>query len=193
MPKKIQTNQKHMDQEDRIVIEKGLDVSKSMRAIAAELGKDPTTISKEIKLHRILQKHNSFNEKPNRCALAKDCHRKNLCETYSPLCKRECRHCNQCHRHCPDFKPFDYHCPLTDKAPFVCNACSRKSGCRLDKYYYRATTAQKQYRTVLVESRKGINISPDELALLDETVSALVRQGQSVYTILQNHPEISQC
>lgn len=182
-----------MDQEDRIVIEKGLDVSKSMRTIASELGKDPTTISKEIKLHRILQKHSIFSEKPNRCALAKDCHRKNLCETYLPVCKRECRRCPQCHRHCPDFMPFDYHCPLTDKAPFVCNACSKKSSCRLDKYYYRAATAQKQYRTVLVESRKGINISQDELVLLDATVSALIRQGQSVYTILQNHPEITQC
>lgn len=193
MSKKIQTNQKHMDQEDRIIIEKGLDGSKPMRTIASELGKDPTTISKEIKKHRILQKHNSFNEKPNRCALAKDCHRKNLCKTYAPICRRECRHCPHCHSHCPDFTPFDYHCPLTDKAPFVCNGCKKKSNCRLDKYYYRAATAQRQYRTVLVESRTGINISEDELALLDETVSPLIRQGQSVYMILQNHPEIAQC
>lgn len=193
MSKKIQTNQKHMNQENRIVIEKGLDTSMSMRAIAAELGKDPTTISKEIKRHRILQKHNTFNEKPGRCALAKDCHRKNLCKTYAPVCRRECRLCPQCHRHCPDFTPFDYHCPLTDKAPFVCNGCKKKAGCRMDKYYYRATTAHRQYRTVLTESRTGINISEDGLALLDETVSPLVRQGQSVYTILQNHPEITQC
>ena len=30
-------------------------------------------IAKEIKKHRILQKHNTFNEQPNRCALSKDC------------------------------------------------------------------------------------------------------------------------
>lgn len=189
----MQTNQKHMNQENRIVIEKGLDASKPMSTIASELSKDPTTISKEVKKHRILQKHNTFNEKPNRCALAKDCHRKDLCKTYAPICKRECRHCPQCHKHCPDFTPFDYHCPLTDKAPFVCNGCSKKTSCRLDKYYYRAVTAHRQYRAVLTESRAGINISEDALALLDETVSPLIRQGQSVYTVLQNHPEISQC
>lgn len=191
--KKIQTNQKHMNQDNRVVIEKGLDAGRSMSAIATELGKDPTTISKEIKKHRIFQKHNTYNEKPNRCALAKDCHRKNLCNVYAPVCKRECRNCPQCHNHCPDFKPFDYHCPLTDKAPFVCNSCKKKSGCRLDKYYYRAMTAQRDYRTLLVESRKGINISEDDLALLDETVSPLIRKGQSVYMVLQNHPEIAQC
>lgn len=193
MSKKIQTNQKHMNQDNRIVIEKGLDAGRNMSAIALELGKDPTTISKEIKKRRIFQKHNSFNEKPNRCALAKDCHRKNLCGVYAPVCKRQCRNCPKCHNHCPDFKPFDYHCPLTDKAPFVCNNCKKKSGCRLDKYYYRAMTAQRDYRTLLVESRKGINISEDDLALLDETVSPLIRQGQSVYMILHNHPEITQC
>lgn len=52
MSKKIDTNQKHMTQDNRVVIEKRLDASKTLSAIAAELGKDPTTISKEIKKHR---------------------------------------------------------------------------------------------------------------------------------------------
>lgn len=41
-----------MTQDNRVVIEKGLDASKPLSSIAAELGKDPTTISKEIKKHR---------------------------------------------------------------------------------------------------------------------------------------------
>ena len=44
--------------------------------------------------------------------------------------------------------------------------------------------------TVLVESRTGINISPEDLIRLDELVSPLILQGQSPYMILQNHPEI---
>ena len=102
MSRKIQTNQKHMNLENRIVIEKELNASNSMRTIAIELGKDPSTISKELKKHRILQKHNTFNDKPNRCALTKDCYRKNLCKTYTPICKRECKLCPQCHKHCPE-------------------------------------------------------------------------------------------
>lgn len=192
MSKKIHTNQKHMNLDDRVVIEKGLDNSEPMSTIAEKLGKDPTTISKEIKKHRVFQEHNRFNEPAYRCALANACHRKNVCST-ELFCKCECKRCPKCHNFCKDYQPFDYHCPKTDKAPFVCNGCGRKNGCRLDKYYYRAATAQREYKTVLVESRAGINISEENLKALDATVSPLVKQGQSIYMILQNHPEITQC
>ena len=82
---------------------------------------------------------------------------------------------------------------MTDKAPFVCNGCSKKRGCRLDKYFYRAVRAQSEYKTILVESRRGINITEEDLATLDATISPLILNGQSPYMILQNHPEISQC
>lgn len=190
MSKQITGNQKHMTMEDRIVIEKGLDQKCSLRCIAIQLGKDPTTISKEIKKHRSFQEHNHFNEPRNKCALAKDCRKKNICGTYAPICKKMCRLCNHCNSHCKDFTPRSYHCPKLDKAPFVCNACNKKSGCRLDKSYYRTATAHRQYRTVLVESRTGINISPERLTWLDELASPLILQGQSPYMILQNHPEI---
>ena len=60
--------QKHMTLDDRISIEKGLDQHLSLRSIALQLGKDPTTISKEIKKHRSFQEHNRFNEPANKCA-----------------------------------------------------------------------------------------------------------------------------
>lgn len=181
-----------MNQDNRVVIEKGLDNSEPMSTIAEKIGKDPTTVAKEIKKHRVFQEHNKFNEPARRCALAKDCHRKNVCSN-ELFCKRECKRCPRCHNFCKDYQPFDYHCPKTDKAPFVCNGCKKKSGCRLDKYYYRAVTAQREYKTVLVESRTGINISEQGLMELDAIVSPLVRQGQSIYMILQNHSEITQC
>ena len=176
-----------MDQ--RIMIEKGLDQGASLRSIAQQLGKDPTTISKEIKKRRIFQEHNHFNESKNKCALVKDCKKKNICGTYAPVCKRMCKLCNHCNSHCDDFTPRSYHCTKLDKAPFVCNSCRKKSGCRLDKAYYRATNAHREYRTLLVESRTGINMSPEDLTRLDELVSPLSLQGQSPYMILQNHPD----
>lgn len=166
-----------MTMDQRIMIEKGLDQGRSLRSIALQLGKDPTTISKEIKKHRSFQEHNHFNESKNKCALIKDCKKKNICGIYAPVCKRMCKLCNHCNSHCDDFTPHSYHCPKLDKAPFVCNACSRKRGCRLDKAYYRATIAHREYRTVLVESRSGINISPEDLIRLDELVSPLILQG----------------
>lgn len=190
MSKQIAGNQKHLTMDDRIVIEKGLDQKRSLRSIAVQLGKDPSTISKEIKKHRSFQEHNRFNEPRNKCALSKDCRKKNICGTFAPVCQKMCRLCNHCNSHCTDFTPRTYHCSKLDKAPFVCNSCSSKIGCRLDKAYYRAATAHRQYRTVLVESRTGINISPENLTSLDELVSPLILQGQSPYMILQNHPEI---
>ena len=64
MSKKIETNQKHMNQDNRVVIEKRLDASVSFRAIGTELGKDPTTIAKEVKKHRVFQMHNTFTISP---------------------------------------------------------------------------------------------------------------------------------
>ena len=99
MAKKIQTNQKHLTQDDRVTIEKCLDAKTTLCHIAQELGKDPTTIAKEIKKRRTFQQHNTFNDKPNRCALAPSCHRKNLCEIFAPICKKECKYCPRCHKH----------------------------------------------------------------------------------------------
>lgn len=190
MSESIPGNNKHMTQDNRVTIEKRLDTSTSLRKIAEEIGKDPSTVSKEIKKHRILNAHNSFNEPRNKCALYGNCKKKQLCGDRSPLCTNSCRSCHLCNRICPDFTPRTYHCNLLDKAPFVCNGCSKKSHCHLDKYYYRATTAFREYRTVLVESRTGLNISETDLKILDELVSPLIRQGQSPYTIIRNHPEI---
>lgn len=193
MSKSIPGNQKHMTIDNRIIIEKELDKQMSLRSIALQLGKDPTTIAKEIKKHRTMQEHSHYNEPKNKCAFFKDCQKKNICGIYAPVCKRLCRLCNHCNSHCPDFKPRSYHCDKLDKAPFVCNGCNKKTGCRLDKAFYKASTAHRQYKTILVEARTGINISPEELFLLDKLVTPLIKQGQSPYMILTNHPEIGLC
>ena len=65
MCKSIPGTQKHMTMDQRIIIEKGLDQGSSIRSIALQLGKDPTTISKEIKKHRTIQEHSPFNESKN--------------------------------------------------------------------------------------------------------------------------------
>lgn len=193
MSKTLPGNQKHLNLDCRITIEKELEKQTPLRRIAEMLGKDPTTISKEIKKHRIDQPHNRFNESSNKCALVKECKKKNICRIFQPICKKLCRNCRFCNSRCPDFVPKSYHCPKLDRAPHVCNGCDSKTGCRLDKAYYRASIAQRKYRTVLAESRTGLNISEEELNSLDELITPLITQGHSPFMILQNHPEISQC
>lgn len=162
-----------------------------MKEIAKPLCKDPSTISKEIKKHRTFHPHNdlALKSSPNRCALKKDCSMKKVCPNTS-LCSGRCASCHKvnCNRFCTAFVPDT--CKRLTRAPFVCNGCPSKRGCRKDKFFYRATTANRDYRTVLVEAREGINTTPDALRVLDETISPLIRQGQSPAMILMNHPEL---
>ena len=190
MQKIITGSNKHLTLDDRIVIEKGLDHSDSIRSIAIETEKTPSAISREIKRNRIPQQRNTFNDSSNKCALRFQCIRRNICDPDTRTCKRKCTVCGRCNSRCPDFVPISYHCDLTDKAPFVCNGCSDKCKCRKDKFYYRASCAQRRYSTTLKESREGVNLTEEELAEWDALISPLILQGQSPYMICQNHPEI---
>lgn len=53
MSKYISGNQKHLTLEDRVYIENELAKGTSFKNIAAFLCKDPTTISKEVRAHRL--------------------------------------------------------------------------------------------------------------------------------------------
>lgn len=53
MSRYIPGNQKHLTLDDRIYIENELDKGTSFKDIARFLCKDPTTISKEVKTHRL--------------------------------------------------------------------------------------------------------------------------------------------
>jgi len=59
----------------------------------------------------------------------------------------------------------------------------------LKKRYYLHKQAHEAYREMLIESRQGANISEEELLELDEFVSPLIKQGQSVNHIFANNPD----
>lgn len=186
MSKEIRGNQRHLTLEKRIYVEKGLDNGMAFKEIAKYLCKDPTTISKEVKKHRQLTERNSFNS-PNQCAYRRDCCLKNVCKRPLP-CKKECRSCVACNSHCDKFVLEK--CITTQRAPFVCNACYKKAQCRMDKYFYKAITANRQYKTILSSSREGINMSQERLQSLDEMITPLIHQGQSLYHITGTHDDI---
>ncbi len=182
----IPGNQKHLTLDNRVFIEKSLDNNMPFIEIAKYLCKDPTTVSKEVKEHRTLTPRNNFVSH-NHCAHRSNCGLTNVCKR-TVVCKKQCRTCNACNTHCDRFEKEV--CKKVLKAPSVCNGCSKKVGCRLDKYFYKAVPANRQYKTILVESRNGINISEDGLKQMDSIVTPLVLQGQTPYQILENHPEL---
>ena len=181
MSKLIPGNQKHLTLSDRIEIEKGLKEGMPFKEIAKILCKDPTTVSKEIKLHR------QFRERAykvaNTCKHSRTCKTKNLCQNGNK-CDRACSACrmHKCNKVCPDFTPDA--CDTLKRAPFVCNGCRKNTNCRLDRYHYRAEYAHRGYKALLHEARVGVNATEAEIAAMDEIVSPGLKKGQSVAHIV---------
>ena len=176
------SDNKHLTLDERNIIEQELAKNTNFKEIAKLLSKDPTTISKEVRKHRVRKEGQAIHVNFNHCAKRYHCHRKNLC---NPRCTKECRHCNNCNDVCSDF--VEGTCFRLTHAPYVCNGCTEKFGCKLTKYYYRALPSFNRYRQVLSESRQGINMTELELANLDKIVSPLVKKGQSISHIYKTH------
>ena len=68
-----------------------------------------------------------------------------------------------------------------------------KKNCTLEKRFYRALDAQREYELTRSESRSGFAISEAELEHLDTVVSPLLKKGQSVHHIFQNHADSVMC
>lgn len=186
---------KHLTWEDRYEIQKGLREHRSFKEISEIIGCSPDTISKEIRNHRyhkVKLNHEGFYGKPNRCKYRETCRRRDICKKRKGRkCRIPCRECLKCNELCPDF--VDAPCPIEKKAPYVCNGCRKSNTCLFDKYLYNADYANKEYREKLHDSRKGINLTRDELASLDELVSPLIQKGQPIVHIMQTHRDEIPC
>lgn len=191
MSKYIPGNQKHLTLENRIYIENELNKGTSFKDIAKFLCKDPTTISKEVKAHRLSDWYHkgTFYNSKNFCIHRYHCRKTNACGKII-LCGIKCASCPTCNLTCKDFEKEQ--CARLDKAPYVCNGCPKKiNHCTIaHKYTYNARFADRKYREKLSDSRSGVNITKHELHIKDSIISPLIEQGQSPYQIVTNHPEL---
>ena len=158
----------HLTAQERLIIEKGIENGSTKAAIALTIGKDKSTVGKEIKKHRELVHKSSY--KIN-CANMKNCSHNHVCDN------------------CADFKPFT--CNRRDRSPDACNGCSKYTHCRYDKYRYKADFSHKKYREDLVDSRTGINMSYEECKAMADIIVPLIKAGHSPYHIVTNHPELN--
>ena len=156
----------HLTLQERQIIQKGIESRSSKVAIAQTIGKDPTTVAKEIRKHRDLRRRNAFNQR-NICIHLKECHG----------CKRRCKRYKE------------QTCSKRDRSPGACNCCPDMAKCHLDKYFYNANIAHEQYRSDLVNSREGINITETQRDNIANIITPLVKQGQSIYQILAAHKD----
>ena len=180
---------KHLTLEDRIVIETMLQSRSSFKAIANELGKTPATISREVKSRLSYVKKGSPRKSFNACVHRYDCIKKSICTNCSSDVRHEyCRSCVFCNKACKDFE--EYICPKLLKPPYVCNGCTSKRSCCLEKRIYKAGEADKDYRYVLSELRSGTTLSEEEVQFLDEFITPLIRHNkQSPHHIVSNNSD----
>ena len=165
-------NAKQLTLSQRIKIEEMLDQRHRKFEIANELNKTQSTIAREISKHRKFKPTNPFRHD----------------NMYN--CKYFIN-CKKCTEKCKIFQPIP--CKDRDRNIGVCNSCENLKSCNLDKYFYTAQEAQKQYEYTLKDSRQGVNLNTSELIELAHIICPLIKKGQSIYTILNNHPEITLC
>ena len=172
----------HLTLSDRIYIEQALERRMKFKEIAVFIGKDPTTVSKEIRRHRVVKES---GRKTALCENRSTCTKQHMCR--QKYCNKLCGKCtlHYCHSYCKDYSaPI---CRRLTSPPYVCNGCGIRS-CRQDiKYYYRAQIAENNYREVLSDTRRGINKTPLELDNLDRLISPLLKQGQPLNHIFATH------
>jgi IS30 family transposase len=98
---------------------------------------------------------------------------------------------DRCNVKCPDYEYDD--CRKLKRAPHVCNGCDKSKYCRLDKFYYRAEYANKEYEALRREARVGINATPDTISQMDSILSVGVKNGQSIAHIVASNKTIITC
>lgn len=165
----------HLSLESRAVIEKELALNRSVRQIAALLHTSHSTISRELLARR------TFKPGAMEGSLPGTCTRSSACPHCRPGCTGSCR----------AFLP-PMACERLNAAPFVCNGCEKKAGCRLGKMQYSALDAQKSYKEILSESRQGVNLEPEELENIRICAERAVDLHQSPYHIVASNPGVLQ-
>ena len=178
---------KHLSLEDRQAIAIGLDNSFPFKSIARAIHKDCTTVSKEVKKNYSIVRAGCFGHCYNNCVYSFTCPKTHICtECDNRRYINKCRLCIQCNNRCEFYKPFI--CHTLEKPPYVCNGCkNRKTSCTREKHVYIAAEAQKKYLKTLSEVRRGISLSENEIRSLDELFSPLIRKGQSIHHIYNEH------
>lgn len=178
--------------EERLQLQKYLKESLSFKEISRRLGKNPTTISREVRKYssEIATGYPGFPF--NTCKNRINCRNKNVC---GKECTRKsaiyCKLCTSCNSNCPVF--IEEVCTARFRVPYVCNGCETIGKCALLKNIYDAEHAHIKAHESISQSRSGLCVSEDEIARLNKIISPLVQKGQSVNQIYINHQDELMC
>lgn len=85
-------------------------------------------------------------------------------------------------------------CKKLSRWPYICTNCNKKynNKCLCTKYKYDPEKAQSKADINLINSRKGIDVSPEEYQIIDKLVKEGIECKKSVYQIvIENKNEIN--
>lgn len=170
---------KHLSFDDRLEIERCLKENLSFKQIGKNIGKDCTTISKEIKNHITFKNSGAVGRPFFDCVNRFNCPHKTKGSRCNP---KICEHYQK------------EICKKLSKPPYVCNGCSQKRICTLSKQLYDAVYADKEYKENLIESRTGITYSEKEIENLNNILVPLIKeQKQSIHHAVINNKNTIMC
>ena len=166
--------------ENRLIIENGIEKRLSFASIAKQIGKDRSTISREVKRNRTCDMGTAPRGSIKCRHLKEGCRMNHYCGT---CIRKDCHGCKKiCGVQCPFYEPAP--CEYLLKPPYVCNKCRKRLVCDRDKYFYWAKKAQQKYTQMLTTSRQGVNLTPEEHERLDHIVRDGIARGLSPYQII---------
>ena len=166
----------HLTTEERYKIQHLLDSKVSIRKIAELLGRNPSTILREINRHT-----KTLPAKATNCVNKKYCTKKHVCGNM--YCRKSCKNCFQCKKYCTDYS--EAYCEAVTNPPYLCNGCTKIPYCSFKKKIYKAITADKEYHDMLVNRRNGFDLSYEQLEHINTLVSPLIKKGLSPYHIVK--------
>lgn len=174
---------KHLTFEERVIIEDRLNHKVSVRSIAKELKKSPSTIVREVKNHstHVLSSKND-------CLHRKDCLFHGVCG-YATCKEKTCAKCkrDKCKQFCSDY--VQSYCEKNADSPYACNGCSSKYICRFEHDIYKAVEAEKSYQETLTSARSGFDLTDEQLDKVNTLASPLLKQGLSPYHVIQTYKD----
>ena len=173
---------------DRLTIETMLNSGNTPYAIAKAIKRPPKTVMREIRGRAVDSDKGAVGRVSNRCTHRFECTRHGVCKACYQRKNIACKFCNQCNTHCPDFQ--EDSCTRLAASPFVCNGCADKHRCTLKKRFYNSAEASENYEKLLHESRKGVNVTEDEILKFDQLLYDLTKNGQSVHAVMTNNREL---
>ena len=178
-----QEKMSRMTLSERVAIEAGIYAHKTLTEIAERIGKSRRHVSEELRKNgtRVPGEH-PFGKS---CHNATSCKRTGLCGREG--CSRRCCACREvnCQTVCGAFRTGP--CKQLQKLPYVCNICTNRRKCKMDRVYYMAQQADAMAKRRYSQARSKPQLRGEEMDALDALVTPLIKKGQPLTHIYAEH------